>query len=155
MLLFYHVTGEFMQLGSKEDENERFSHYLQKTYKKTASLMAHSCEAVSLKFWFPLCSYWVSLSFFQLCFLFYLENVFVLLCLSILCAWLGLHLLKSVTRFSFFFLKIDGRLLEVRLFVRKLLRKERIIKSSVGYWGDKTLWVNFGWKLLFLFFYIN
>lgn len=35
-----------MQLGSKENENERFKHYLEKTYKKTASLMAHSCKAV-------------------------------------------------------------------------------------------------------------
>ncbi|KAM4544234.1 all trans-polyprenyl-diphosphate synthase PDSS1 isoform 1-T1 [Fundulus diaphanus] len=40
------VRGEFMQLGSKENENERFKHYLEKTYKKTASLMAHSCKAV-------------------------------------------------------------------------------------------------------------
>lgn len=35
-----------MQLGSKENENERFKHYLEKTFKKTASLMAHSCKAV-------------------------------------------------------------------------------------------------------------
>ncbi|XP_002738102.1 all trans-polyprenyl-diphosphate synthase PDSS1-like [Saccoglossus kowalevskii] len=42
------VRGEFMQLGSKEDENERFAHYLQKTYKKTASLIANSCKAVSI-----------------------------------------------------------------------------------------------------------
>ncbi|KAM4544235.1 all trans-polyprenyl-diphosphate synthase PDSS1 isoform 2-T2 [Fundulus diaphanus] len=42
------VRGEFMQLGSKENENERFKHYLEKTYKKTASLMAHSCKAVSI-----------------------------------------------------------------------------------------------------------
>uniref|UniRef100_A0A8C4N705 Prenyl (decaprenyl) diphosphate synthase, subunit 1 n=1 Tax=Eptatretus burgeri TaxID=7764 RepID=A0A8C4N705_EPTBU len=40
------VRGEFMQLGSKENENERFAHYLLKTFKKTASLMAHSCKAV-------------------------------------------------------------------------------------------------------------
>ena len=37
-----------MQLGSKEDENERFAHYLKKTYKKTASLIANSCKAVSI-----------------------------------------------------------------------------------------------------------
>ena len=43
------TIGEFMQLGSKEDETERFNHYLQKTFKKTASLIAHSCKAVSLK----------------------------------------------------------------------------------------------------------
>eukprot|EP00057_Strongylocentrotus_purpuratus_P027242 XP_011681716.1 PREDICTED: decaprenyl-diphosphate synthase subunit 1 [Strongylocentrotus purpuratus] len=42
------VKGEFMQLGSKDNENERFSHYLMKTYKKTASLMAHSCRAVAM-----------------------------------------------------------------------------------------------------------
>jgi len=42
----WHV-GEFMQLGSKEEETERFNHYLKKTYKKTASLMANSCKAVS------------------------------------------------------------------------------------------------------------
>jgi len=40
-------VGEFMQLGSKEEETERFSHYLKKTYKKTASLIANSCKAVS------------------------------------------------------------------------------------------------------------
>lgn len=38
--------GEFMQLGSKENENERFKHYLEKTFKKTASLIANSCKAV-------------------------------------------------------------------------------------------------------------
>uniref|UniRef100_UPI00358FE787 all trans-polyprenyl-diphosphate synthase PDSS1 isoform X2 n=1 Tax=Myxine glutinosa TaxID=7769 RepID=UPI00358FE787 len=42
------VRGEFMQLGSKENENERFAHYLLKTFKKTASLMAHSCKAVAV-----------------------------------------------------------------------------------------------------------
>uniref|UniRef100_A0A6A7FTZ6 All trans-polyprenyl-diphosphate synthase PDSS1 n=1 Tax=Hirondellea gigas TaxID=1518452 RepID=A0A6A7FTZ6_9CRUS len=42
------VQGEFMQLGSKENENERFSHYLDKTFKKTASLIAHSCQAVGI-----------------------------------------------------------------------------------------------------------
>jgi geranylgeranyl pyrophosphate synthase len=36
-----------MQLGSKENENERFAHYLKKTFKKTASLLANSCKAVS------------------------------------------------------------------------------------------------------------
>ena len=36
-----------MQLGSKENENERFAHYLEKTFKKTASLLANSCRAVS------------------------------------------------------------------------------------------------------------
>ena len=38
-----------MQLGSKEDPDERFAHYLKKTYKKTASLIACCCKAVSAK----------------------------------------------------------------------------------------------------------
>lgn len=42
------VTGEFMQLGSKEEEDERYNHYMKKTFKKTASLIANSCKAVSL-----------------------------------------------------------------------------------------------------------
>ncbi|XP_041736261.1 all trans-polyprenyl-diphosphate synthase PDSS1 isoform X2 [Coregonus clupeaformis] len=42
------VRGEFMQLGSKENENERFKHYLEKNFKKTASLIANSCKAVSI-----------------------------------------------------------------------------------------------------------
>lgn len=42
------VQGEFMQLGSKETENERFAHYLTKTYRKTASLIANSVKAVSV-----------------------------------------------------------------------------------------------------------
>ncbi|XP_014774210.1 all trans-polyprenyl-diphosphate synthase PDSS1 isoform X2 [Octopus bimaculoides] len=40
------VKGEFMQLGSKEDETERFNHYLTKSFKKTASLIANSCKAL-------------------------------------------------------------------------------------------------------------
>ncbi|KAL8622018.1 hypothetical protein ACOMHN_035546 [Nucella lapillus] len=42
------VRGEFMQLGSKEDENERFTHYLDKTFKKTASMLAASCQSVAV-----------------------------------------------------------------------------------------------------------
>jgi len=42
------VIGEFMQMGSKENENERFAHYLTKTYKKTASLIANGCKAVAI-----------------------------------------------------------------------------------------------------------
>ncbi|XP_066485142.1 all trans-polyprenyl-diphosphate synthase PDSS1-like isoform X1 [Tiliqua scincoides] len=42
------VRGEFLQLGSKENENERFAHYLEKSFKKTASLIANSCKAVSM-----------------------------------------------------------------------------------------------------------
>lgn len=41
------VHGEFLQLGAKESEDERFAHYLKKTFLKTASLMAFSCKAVS------------------------------------------------------------------------------------------------------------
>jgi decaprenyl-diphosphate synthase subunit 1 len=41
------VQGEFMQLGSKETENERFTHYFTKTYRKTASLIANSLKAVA------------------------------------------------------------------------------------------------------------
>lgn len=42
------VQGEFMQLGSKETENERFAHYLTKTYRKTASLIANAVKAVTI-----------------------------------------------------------------------------------------------------------
>lgn len=42
------VRGEFMQLGTKSDETLRFNHYLEKTYKKTASLLANSCKAVAV-----------------------------------------------------------------------------------------------------------
>lgn len=42
------VQGEFMQLGSKETENERFQHYLTKTYRKTASLYANAVKAVTM-----------------------------------------------------------------------------------------------------------
>lgn len=42
------IQGEFMQLGSKESENERFAHYLTKTYRKTASLIANSLKSVRL-----------------------------------------------------------------------------------------------------------
>lgn len=39
------VQGEFMQLQTKEEETERFEHYLNKSFNKTASLMAYSCKA--------------------------------------------------------------------------------------------------------------
>lgn len=42
------MQGEFMQLGSKETENERFAHYLTKTYRKTASLIANTLKGVSI-----------------------------------------------------------------------------------------------------------
>ena len=41
------VLGEFMQMGSKEGVEERFQHYIQKTFKKTASLIAYTCQAVA------------------------------------------------------------------------------------------------------------
>lgn len=42
------VQGEFMQLGSKETENERFAHYLNKTYRKTGSLIANMLKAIAI-----------------------------------------------------------------------------------------------------------
>merc|ERR550519_1079942 len=39
------VQGEFMQLQTKDEEGERFQHYLTKSFNKTASLMAYSCKA--------------------------------------------------------------------------------------------------------------
>jgi len=39
-----------MQLGSRETENERFAHYLTKTYRKTASLIANALKAVSIHY---------------------------------------------------------------------------------------------------------
>ena len=42
------VQGEFMQLQNKENEAERFEHYLTKSFNKTASLMAYSCRANAL-----------------------------------------------------------------------------------------------------------
>ncbi|VDN10581.1 unnamed protein product [Dibothriocephalus latus] len=42
------IRGEFMQLSSSLDENQRFDLYLEKSYKKTASLMANSCKAVTV-----------------------------------------------------------------------------------------------------------
>ncbi|XP_047136383.1 all trans-polyprenyl-diphosphate synthase PDSS1 isoform X1 [Hydra vulgaris] len=42
------VKGELMQLVSKDDIDQRFNHYLTKTFRKTASLMANSCKSVAL-----------------------------------------------------------------------------------------------------------
>ncbi|XP_047358718.1 all trans-polyprenyl-diphosphate synthase PDSS1 [Vespa velutina] len=42
------VQGEFMQLGSKETENERFAHYLNKSYRKTGSLIANTLKATAI-----------------------------------------------------------------------------------------------------------
>lgn len=40
------VSGELMQLDGSANAEERFEHYLEKTFKKTASLIANSCQAV-------------------------------------------------------------------------------------------------------------
>ncbi|KAI9565348.1 hypothetical protein GHT06_009140 [Daphnia sinensis] len=42
------VNGELMQLDGSATEDERFAHYLEKTFKKTASLIAYSCQSVSV-----------------------------------------------------------------------------------------------------------
>ena len=46
-LQFYTVSGEIMQLKSVgKEKNNMFDNYLEKTYRKTATLMANSCKAV-------------------------------------------------------------------------------------------------------------
>lgn len=47
-ILWIFLKGEFMQMGSREDPDERFTHYLTKTFKKTASLLAYTCKSVSM-----------------------------------------------------------------------------------------------------------
>jgi decaprenyl-diphosphate synthase subunit 1 len=42
------VQGEFMQMGANEGNTERFTHYIGKTFNKTASLMAYSCKGVAI-----------------------------------------------------------------------------------------------------------
>lgn len=42
------VRGEFMQMSTKPGENQRFDHYINKSFKKTASLIAYTCKAVTL-----------------------------------------------------------------------------------------------------------
>lgn len=42
------VNGEFQQMGSRADDEDRFQLYLDKTFNKTASLIAYSCKAVAL-----------------------------------------------------------------------------------------------------------
>lgn len=37
-----------MQMGSKEKDLDRFSHYIEKTFNKTASLIAYTCKAVAI-----------------------------------------------------------------------------------------------------------
>ena len=41
------LIGEFMQLGTRGEEEQRFNHYMKKNYRKTGSLIANSCKAVS------------------------------------------------------------------------------------------------------------
>jgi len=41
------VNGEFQQMGNREDDEDRFQLYLDKTFNKTASLMAYSCKSVA------------------------------------------------------------------------------------------------------------
>ena len=40
------ISGEIMQLFIDDDPKKRFNNYLEKTYQKTASLLANSCKAV-------------------------------------------------------------------------------------------------------------
>merc|ERR1719334_2247599 len=42
------VNGEFQQMASRSDHEDRFQLYLDKTFNKTASLMANSCKAVAI-----------------------------------------------------------------------------------------------------------
>lgn len=37
-----------MQMTNKSDENQRFDHYISKSFRKTASLIAYTCKAVTL-----------------------------------------------------------------------------------------------------------
>lgn len=42
------IHGELMQLSTHTDDTRRFQAYLDKTYRKTASLIANSCKAVAM-----------------------------------------------------------------------------------------------------------
>lgn len=42
------VQGEFMQMGANEGSTEKFAHYIDKTFNKTASLMAYNCKGAAL-----------------------------------------------------------------------------------------------------------
>jgi len=42
------VNGEFQQMASRSDQEDRFQLYLDKTFNKTASLMAYSCKSVAI-----------------------------------------------------------------------------------------------------------
>jgi len=47
-ILYDLVNGEFQQMASKTDKDDRFQLYLDKTFNKTASLMANSCKSVAI-----------------------------------------------------------------------------------------------------------
>ena len=56
---FFLLLGEFQQLQNKSDDNERFQLYLNKTFNKTASLIAYryySAIAVKVKNYVFLCT---------------------------------------------------------------------------------------------------
>ncbi|KAG9510540.1 Decaprenyl-diphosphate synthase subunit 1 [Fragariocoptes setiger] len=42
------VRGEFMQMNKAGEQNQRFDNYISKSFKKTASLIAYTCKAVTL-----------------------------------------------------------------------------------------------------------
>jgi len=42
------VNGEFQQMATRSDTEDRFQLYLDKTFNKTASLMAYSCQSVAI-----------------------------------------------------------------------------------------------------------
>jgi len=42
------VNGEFQQMASRSGQEDRFQLYLDKTFNKTASLMAYSCKSVAI-----------------------------------------------------------------------------------------------------------
>jgi len=47
-ILYDLVNGEFQQMTSRTDKDDRFQLYLDKTFNKTASLMANSCKSVAI-----------------------------------------------------------------------------------------------------------
>ena len=48
-ILFDLVVGEFQQMAkAKDDRRDRFQTYIDKTYNKTASLMANASKAVAV-----------------------------------------------------------------------------------------------------------
>merc|ERR1711936_1423753 len=47
-ILYDLVNGEFQQMTSRSDKDDRFQLYLDKTFNKTASLMANSCKSVAI-----------------------------------------------------------------------------------------------------------